>query len=58
MAEPIDMLFGVVDLKETQIQSYLPCCANVPHGRAHWRQLVNTFEPPSAAAMRPDVKLL
>ena len=33
MAEPIDLPFGLrtlVELKETQVQSYSPGCANVP----------------------------
>jgi len=61
-AEPIDLPFGLwtqVDQRKQEfnhIRQVTPMC---PHGRAHWRHLVNTkSNRPSVVAMRSYVKLL
>jgi len=60
-AESIDLLFGLwtrVDWRKLKLNRFRQVAPMCLRGRAHWRHLVNTIEPTSAAAMWPYVKLL
>jgi len=59
-AEPIDLPFGLwatMGRRKHKCNCICPVVPMCPHGRAHWRHLVNTIEP-SVAAMRSYLKLL
>jgi len=61
MAEPIDFSFGLwtrIGLKEAQVQSYLPGCANVPSWEGTMAPAGEYDLQTSVAAVQPYVKLL